>query len=77
MDYRLLFYIASKHIVSRLKQSIVAALGVTFGIGMFITLVTFMNGLNNLLDGLVLDRTPHIHLYKEIGPSPKQPLEKR
>lgn len=75
MDYRLLFYIAIKHIFSRLKQSIVAALGVTFGIGMFITLVTFMNGLNNLLDGLVLDRTPHIHLYKEIGPSPQQPLD--
>lgn len=74
MDLKLLFYIAGKHIFSRLKQSIIAALGVTFGIGMFITMSTFMTGLNGLLDGLILDRTPHIHLYKEIGPSVRQPL---
>jgi lipoprotein-releasing system permease protein len=74
MDLKLLFYIAEKHIFSRLKQSIIASLGVTFGIGMFITMSTFMTGLNSLLDGLALDRTPHIHLYKEIGPSALQPL---
>ncbi|NJC25598.1 ABC transporter permease [Neolewinella antarctica] len=74
MDLQLLFYIAGKHLFSRLKQSLVAALGVTIGIGMFITLSTFMTGLNGLLDGLSLDRTPHIHLYKEIGPSERQPL---
>lgn len=75
MDLQLLFYIAGKHIFSRLKQSIIAALGVTFGVGMFITLSTFMTGLNTLLDDLTLNRTPHIHLYKEIGPSAKQPLD--
>ncbi|MEO0732612.1 MAG: FtsX-like permease family protein [Bacteroidota bacterium] len=75
MDYRLLAYIARMHLSSRLKQSIIAAIGVTFGIGMFIALVTFMNGLNQLLDGLVLDRTPHIHLYREVGPSARQPLD--
>lgn len=74
MNLSLLFYIAGKHIFSRLKQSIIAALGVTFGIGMFITMSTFMTGLNGLLDGLSLDRTPHIHLYKEISPSAQQPL---
>jgi lipoprotein-releasing system permease protein len=55
----------------------VAALGVTFGIGMFITLSTFMTGLNGLLDSLTMDRTPHIHLYKEVGPSVRQPLDLR
>jgi lipoprotein-releasing system permease protein len=35
-----------------------------------------MNGLNGLLDGLILNRTPHIHLYNEIEPSKKQPIER-
>ena len=61
--------------MSRYKQTIVAALGVTFGIGSYIILMGFMEGLNNLLDGLVLDRTPHIRLYNEIQPSEQQPLD--
>jgi lipoprotein-releasing system permease protein len=32
---------------------------------MFIALVSFMNGLNELLDGLMLNRTPHVRLYNE------------
>lgn len=74
MNPQLLIYIAGKHISSRLRQSVIAALGVTFGVGMFITLSTFMTGLNSLLDSLTMDRTPHIHLYKEVGPSAQQPL---
>ncbi|MEP2772045.1 MAG: FtsX-like permease family protein [Fulvivirga sp.] len=61
--------------MSRLKQSVIAALGVTFGIGTFIILVSFMTGLNNLLDGLILNRTPHVHVYNEVRPSEKQPLD--
>ncbi len=75
MDPRLSFYIAGKHISSRLKQSVIAALGVTFGVGMFITMSTFMTGLNQLLDDITLNRTPHIRLYNEIAPSDRQPLE--
>jgi lipoprotein-releasing system permease protein len=67
--------ITSTHLRSRVKQTSIAALGVTFGIGMFIILVSFMTGLNNLLDGLILNRTPHIHIYNEIEPSKKQPIE--
>ena len=66
--------ITRTHMVSRSKQTIVAALGVTFGIGAFIILVGFMTGLNGLLDGLILNRTPHIHLYNEIKPSGRQPI---
>lgn len=42
---------------------------------MFITLVSFMTGLNKLLDGLILNRTPHIRLYNEIKASEKQPVD--
>jgi lipoprotein-releasing system permease protein len=58
---------------ARLKQTIVAAVGVTFSIAMFIALVSFMNGLNEMLDGLMLNRTPHILLYN-VKPSENQPL---
>jgi lipoprotein-releasing system permease protein len=42
---------------------------------MFIALVSFMNGLNDLLDGLMLNRTAHVRLYNEIKPTLKQPIE--
>ena len=42
---------------------------------MFIALVSFMNGLNEMLDGLMLNRTPHILLYNEVKPSDNQPLD--
>lgn len=67
--------IAKKHLLARKRQTSVAALGVTFGIGTFIILVSFMTGLNGLLDGLILNRTPHIHLFNEIRPSEQQPVD--
>lgn len=75
LDFPVLFKIAKTHIITRFKQSAIAALGVTFGIATFIILVSFMTGLNGLLDGLILDRTPHIHIFNEIKPSEKQPLD--
>jgi len=74
LNFKLIIDIAINLIRARLKQSIVAAVGVTFGIAMFITLLGFMNGLNNLLDGLMLNRTPHVRLYNEVKPSPDQPV---
>jgi lipoprotein-releasing system permease protein len=61
--------------MARWKQTLIAAIGVTFSITMFIALLSFMNGLNDLLDGLVLNRTPHIRLYNEIEPSKFQPID--
>lgn len=58
-----------------MKQSIVAAAGVTFGIAMFIALVSFMTGLNKMLDNLVINRTPHIRIYNAIVPSKTQPID--
>jgi len=74
-NFRILLAISKTHLLSRFKQTATAALGVTFGIGTFIILVSFMTGLNGLLDGLILNRTPHIHLYNEIKQSEKQPIE--
>lgn len=67
--------IAKTHLISKMKSTVTATLGVTFGIGAYITLVSFMTGLNAMLDDLVLNQTPHIHLYNEIRPSEKQPVD--
>ena len=61
-------------LLARWKQTAVAAVGVMFSITMFIALLGFMNGLNDLLDGLVLNRTPHVRLYNEIKANENQPI---
>lgn len=75
MNFKLILNVAFHLLRARLKQTVVAAVGVTFSIAMFIALVSFMNGLNELLDGLMLNRTPHILLYNEVKPSENQPLD--
>lgn len=71
---KLILTIALTLLKARLRQSVIAAAGVTFGIGSFIALVSFMTGLNKLLDNLIVNSTPHIRLYNEIRPSENQPL---
>lgn len=75
MKLKLIGNIAQSLLLARWKQTLVAAIGVTFSITMFITLLSFMTGLNDLLDGLILNRTPHIRLYNEIEPLKNQPIE--
>lgn len=75
MKYGLLLEISRALLLARWRQTLVAAIGVTFSITMFITLLSFMSGLNDLLDGLILNRTPHIRLYKDIKSSGRQPVD--
>jgi lipoprotein-releasing system permease protein len=74
MNNLLIFSIAKSLLLARWKQTLVAAIGVTFGITMFIALLSFMTGLNDLLDSLVLNRTPHVRLFNEIKPNKNQPI---
>ncbi len=76
MISKLISNIAKSLLIARWKQTLVAAIGVTFSITMFITLLSFMAGLNDLLDGLILNRTPHIRLFNEVKPSINQPISK-
>lgn len=75
MKWSLILELARALMFARGKQTIVAAIGVTFSITMFISLLGFMNGLNTLLDGLVINRTPHIRFYNQIKPNPNQPID--
>ncbi|MGI9545722.1 MAG: ABC transporter permease [Flavobacteriaceae bacterium] len=73
-NWKVILHIARTHLLTKMKSTVTASLGVTFGIGAYITLVSFMTGLNKMLDDLILNQTPHIHLYNEIEPSDDQPV---
>ena len=74
MKFKLLVSVSRSLLLARWKQTLVAAIGVTFSITMFIALLSFMSGLNEMLDNLIINRTPHIRLYNEIQPSKHQPV---
>lgn len=66
MSLKLTVQIAKTHLLSRKKQTMVAAMGVTFGIAMFIAMVSFMTGVNRLLEDTMLSASPHLHIYNEV-----------
>jgi lipoprotein-releasing system permease protein len=75
MNFRLISDVSRSLLLARWKQTLIAAIGVTFSITMFITLLSFMGGLNSMLDGLILNRTPHIRLFNEVKPAEVQPAD--
>lgn len=57
--------IAFTYLISRRKQTIVAALGVTFGISMFIFMNSLITGSNEWSEKIMLGSTPHLRLYRD------------
>ena len=58
---KLAFTIARTHLLSRPKQTIVAMMGVTSGIGMFIAMLSLMTGLNDMTEDLAMTSS-QIHI---------------
>ena len=58
--------ITKTHLLSKKKQTVVAMLGVTFGIAMFILMISFMQGVNQFLQDTMLAATPDIHIYNDV-----------
>src|SRR3954467_14871307 len=58
--------IAKTHLLSKKRQSLIAMLGVMFGIAMFTLMISVMTGVNDFLEETMLTSTPHIHLYKDL-----------
>ncbi|HEX3008721.1 MAG TPA: FtsX-like permease family protein [Bacteroidales bacterium] len=57
--------IARNNMQSRLKQTVVATLGVTFGIGMFIFVNSLISGTNDFQEKITLSSTPHVRIFSE------------
>jgi lipoprotein-releasing system permease protein len=67
MDLHIASQIARTHLLAKKRQTLVAMLGVTFGIAMFITMISFMQGVNQFLEDSALDASPHIRMYNEVN----------
>jgi len=57
--------IAITYLSARKKQTLIAALGVMFGISMFIFMQSLMKGTNDYFEKMSFNTTPHIRLYSE------------
>lgn len=57
--------IALTYLSTRKKQTVVASLGVMFGISMFIFMQSLMKGTNDYFEKMSFTNTPHIRLYSE------------
>jgi lipoprotein-releasing system permease protein len=74
MNLKLNIDIAVSLLLARWRQTLVAAVGVTFSIAMFIALLGFMTGLNDLFSQMILNRTADVRLFNEIARSAHQPI---
>lgn len=66
MAWSVNFDISKKQMLAKRKQTVVAILGVTFGIAMFILMISFMQGVNQYLKDIMLAATPDIRIYNDI-----------
>lgn len=57
--------IALTHLLTRNKQTMVAALGVTVGIGIFIFMISLVVGFNRYSDESLFKAVPHIRIYQD------------
>jgi lipoprotein-releasing system permease protein len=58
--------IARTHLLAKKRQTMIASLGVTFGIAMFILMISFMTGVNKVLEDTMLSSTPHIKIFHDV-----------
>jgi lipoprotein-releasing system permease protein len=70
------YKIAYVHLTSKIKQSIVALLGVTFGISMYVFMNSFMTGVNDTQTTLAFTAMSHIRIYND-GPADNTNLVKK
>jgi lipoprotein-releasing system permease protein len=70
MNWKLALEIAVTHLVTKRRQSLVAMMGVLFGISMFLVMISFMTGVNRFLADITMDNTPHIHISNPVEIKP-------
>ena len=68
--------ISQVHLTSDVKQTIVAMLGVTFGISMYIFMTGFMSGVNDTQADLAFSALAHVRIYND-GPADNSNIAKK
>jgi len=69
------YQIAHLHLTSAIRQTIIALLGVTFGVSMYVFMNSFMNGVNKTQDDLAFSALAHIRIFNENGDTNQSPAE--
>lgn len=69
----LLLHIASKHLLMRRRQTLVAVSGVAVGVGFFLAVSALMVGSQADFVKTLIDAAPHIVVYDELRSPPPQP----
>jgi lipoprotein-releasing system permease protein len=69
--------ISRAHLTSRVKQTLVAILSVTFGISMYIFMNGFMSGVNDTQTELAFSTLAHIHIYNDLPEDNTNLLQKK
>ncbi len=72
---RLPLLIALAHLRSRRRQTLVCVLGVTLGVGIFISISGMMRGFQGYFLSQIIETNPHIIMTDEIRRPPPQPFE--
>jgi lipoprotein-releasing system permease protein len=67
--------IAKVHLNSKIWQTFVAVLGVTFGVSMYIFMNSFMNGVNKTQDDLAFSALSHVRIYNQDNTNDYNPIE--
>ncbi len=67
--------IAFGHLRSRMRQSLVSVLGVTLGVGVFISITGMMQGFQDYFRAQIIEANPHIVISDEVRQPGRQPLE--
>lgn len=62
------FRIAQIYLTSKLKQTVIAVLGVTFGISMYVFMNSFMSGVNEAQNHLAFTTLAHVRIYNDRPP---------
>lgn len=73
---KLILLISLTHLRAKLKQTIVATIGVVFGITVYIFLLSYVTGVNGYVHDMVVELTPDLRLYSELKPPSESILDK-
>lgn len=74
-DLKMAASIAFTHMRAKRKQTIIAMIGVAFGITTFIFMLGLMKGSQRYTEAMVFAQSPHVHLYNEIKISDQSLLD--
>ena len=75
-DFKLAASIAFVHMGAKLKQTIIATIGVALGITIFVFMVGFIQGSQNYMQAIMFEQSPHLRLFNEVRLSDKTIIDK-